>query len=45
MLALANRMTRVYHSLILEEAIETLEYTTEDVFWRIADCASTAPPT
>merc|ERR1719353_1590388 len=35
-----NRMTRVYHSLILEEAIETLEYTTEDVYWDV-DCALT----
>jgi len=37
-----NRMTRVYHSLILEEAIETLEYTTEDVYWDV-DCALTEP--
>ena len=39
---LMNRMTRVYNSLILEEAIETLEYTTEDVYWDV-DCALTEP--
>ena len=37
-----NRMTRIYHNLILEEAIETLEYTTEDVYWDV-DCALTEP--